>query len=77
MDQVVMELDALAVEDADPNDVTKAIVRVIDLPHGERPVRTHVGPSSDGADVAVGVGDRVGRELLRHIGLEDRLKPRL
>ncbi|WP_252181126.1 SDR family oxidoreductase [Azospirillum sp. B4] len=70
-------LAALEPPDADAASVAEAIVRVVALPHGKRPFRTHVDPSQDGAEVVNGVADRVRAELLRRIGLEDLLSPRL
>ena len=67
-------LAAIAPPDADPEDVTRAIVRVVDMPFGTRPFRVHIDPASDGAEVVNGVADRVRAEFLRRIGLEDTLK---
>lgn len=63
--------------DADPQTVADAIVEVIDQPFGKRPFRVHIDPSEDGAEIVNGVADRVRAELLRRIGLEDILKPRV
>lgn len=68
-------LAALEPEDADPTDVARAIVGVVDLPHGKRPFRVHIDPSQDGAEIVNGMADRVRRELLRRIGLEDLMSP--
>jgi NAD(P)-dependent dehydrogenase (short-subunit alcohol dehydrogenase family) len=68
-------LAALEPADADPVAVARAIVEVVDLPHGKRPFRVHIDPSQDGAEIVNGVGDRVRSELLRRIGLEDLLAP--
>lgn len=68
-------LAALEPEDADPDDVARAIVRVVDAPFGKRPFRVHIDPSSDGAEIVNGVADRVRAELLRRIGLADLLAP--
>jgi NAD(P)-dependent dehydrogenase (short-subunit alcohol dehydrogenase family) len=68
-------LTALEPEDADPAEVARAIVNVIEMPHGKRPFRVHVDPSQDGAEIVNGVADRVRRELLRRMGLEDLLSP--
>jgi hypothetical protein len=54
--------------------VARAIVRIVDTPHGQRPFRVHIDPSQDGAEIVNGVADRVRRELLRRIGLEDLLQ---
>jgi NAD(P)-dependent dehydrogenase (short-subunit alcohol dehydrogenase family) len=68
-------LAALEPEDADPTDVARAIVGVVDLPHGKRPFRAHIDPAQDGAEIVNGMADRVRRELLRRIGLEDLMSP--
>src|SRR5262249_18717900 len=68
-------LAAIAPQDADPEDVARAIVKVVDTPFGKRPFRVHVDPASDGAEVVNGVADRVRSEFLRRIGLGDLLKP--
>jgi NAD(P)-dependent dehydrogenase (short-subunit alcohol dehydrogenase family) len=67
-------LAALEPADAEPKDVARTIVRVVDTPQGKRPFRSHVDPSGDGAEIVNGVADRVRAEMLRRIGLEDVLK---
>lgn len=74
-DQALKGLAALAPPDADPEEVSRAIVRVVDAPFGKRPFRVHIDPADDGAEVVNGVADRVRRELLVNIGLGDLLKP--
>jgi NAD(P)-dependent dehydrogenase (short-subunit alcohol dehydrogenase family) len=66
-------LAAIAPPDADPGEVARAIVRVVDMPHGKRPFRIHVDPEEDGAEVVNIVADRMRSEFLRRIGLEDTL----
>lgn len=70
-------LAALEPADADPQAVAAAIVAVVDAPFGKRPFRVHIDPSQDGAEIVNGVADRVRAELLRRIGLEDILRPRV
>jgi NAD(P)-dependent dehydrogenase (short-subunit alcohol dehydrogenase family) len=70
-------LAALEPADADPQAVAAAIVTVVDMPFGKRPFRVHIDPSQDGAEIVNGVADRVRAELLRRIGLEDILRPRV
>ena len=67
-------LAALEPADADPTEVARAIVKIVETPHGQRPFRVHIDPSQDGAEIVNGVADRVRRELLRRIGLEDLLR---
>lgn len=70
-------LASLEPADADPEAVARAIVGVVDMPFGKRPFRVHIDPSEDGAEIVNGVADRVRAELLRRIGLEDILHPRM
>jgi NAD(P)-dependent dehydrogenase (short-subunit alcohol dehydrogenase family) len=66
-------LAGIAPPDADPEEVARAIVRVVDMPFGKRPFRVHIDPASDGAEVANMVADRLRAEFLRRIGLTDIL----
>jgi NAD(P)-dependent dehydrogenase (short-subunit alcohol dehydrogenase family) len=65
----------LSPQDPDPQDIANAIVKIIDAPFGERPVRIHFDPDTEGAAVVDAVADRARAELLRRIGLADLLKP--
>lgn len=75
-DVIMKGMVALEPVDADANAVAIAIVDIIGLPHGKRPLRVHVDPSKDGCEVVNGVADRVRAELLRRVGLDDLLKVR-
>jgi NAD(P)-dependent dehydrogenase (short-subunit alcohol dehydrogenase family) len=68
-------LAGLEPADADPSEVARQIVRVVNLPFGERPFRVHVDPSQDGAEIVNAVADRMRREMHRNIDLEDLLHP--
>ncbi len=59
----------------DAAEVADAIVRVIGLPHGERPFRTHVDPSRDGSEVVSVVYDRIRAEFFHRIGIDELLSP--
>jgi len=74
-DQALKGLASLEPADADVADVAVAIVKVVDTPFGQRPFRTHIDPSEDGAEIVNGVADRVRTEMYRRIGLEDLLRP--
>ncbi|PKA44131.1 SDR family NAD(P)-dependent oxidoreductase [Rhizobium sullae] len=76
-DQALKGLAGLEPADADPADVAREIVRVVDAPFGKRPFRVHVDPSQDGAEIVNGVADRMRREMYRNIDLEDLLHPRV
>ncbi|MFJ9864155.1 SDR family oxidoreductase [Streptomyces sp. NPDC101165] len=66
-------LGALVPPDADVAEVAEAIVRLVDLPAGRRPLRTHVDPSRDGSEVVSAVADRIRVDFFRRAGLEDLL----
>jgi NAD(P)-dependent dehydrogenase (short-subunit alcohol dehydrogenase family) len=68
-------LAALEPADADPSEIARQIVRVVNLPLGKRPFRVHVDPSQDGAEIVNGVADRMRREMYCNIGLENLLHP--
>lgn len=75
-EQALKGLASLEPADADPEEVARQIVQVVNLPHGRRPFRVHVDPSQDGAEVVNAVADRVRREMFTAIGLVDLLSPR-
>lgn len=57
------------------DEVAGEIARVVGLPHGERPFRTHVDPSRDGSEVVSAVYDRIRAEFFRRIGIDELLGP--
>jgi NAD(P)-dependent dehydrogenase (short-subunit alcohol dehydrogenase family) len=69
-------LGALIPPDADATDVARAIAEVVDLPHGQRPLRVHVDPTRDGSEVVSAVADRIRVDFFRRAGLDDLLTPR-
>lgn len=71
-DDLGKRLAALIPPDADVTEVAEAVVRLVAMPHGTRPLRTHVDPSRDGSEVVSAVADRVRADFFRRIGL-DRL----
>jgi NAD(P)-dependent dehydrogenase (short-subunit alcohol dehydrogenase family) len=73
MDQVGAKLAELAPPDADPAEVARAIVRVVNTPKGHRPFRVHIDPADDGAEVVNMVGDRIRTEFYDRVGLADLL----
>ncbi|WP_108662221.1 SDR family NAD(P)-dependent oxidoreductase [Acuticoccus kandeliae] len=76
VDQRALEgLAALEPADADPASVAREIVRIVALPKGRRPFRSHIDPSEDGAAIVNGVADRVRAQLMERIGLADLLHP--
>jgi NAD(P)-dependent dehydrogenase (short-subunit alcohol dehydrogenase family) len=61
--------------DADVEAVADAIVKIVNLPFGKRPFRTHIDPAQDGSEVVSVVADRIRAEFLRRIKLDDLLAP--
>jgi NAD(P)-dependent dehydrogenase (short-subunit alcohol dehydrogenase family) len=76
-DQALKGLVSLEPAGADAATVADAIVKVVDMPFGQRPFRTHTDPSQDGCEIVNGVADRVRAEMFRRIGLEDLLQPQV
>lgn len=75
MAELPSRLARLTPEDADANAVAEEIARVVDLPAGRRPLRTHVDPSHDGSEVVSAVADRLRVEFFRRAGIDDLLTP--
>ncbi|MDA0181388.1 SDR family NAD(P)-dependent oxidoreductase [Solirubrobacter phytolaccae] len=73
MDELAPRLASLTPSDADPGAVAEEIARVVDLPSGERPLRTHVDPTRDGSEVVSAVADRLRVEFFRRAGIADLL----
>jgi NAD(P)-dependent dehydrogenase (short-subunit alcohol dehydrogenase family) len=73
MDEVSKKLTELAPADADPSEVARQIVKVVDTPKGSRPFRVYVDPADDGAEDVFRVGDRVRQWFYQRIGLLDLL----
>ena len=60
-------------EGHEASEVADEIARVVGLPDGERPFRTHVDPSKDGSEVVSVVYDRIRAEFYRRIGIGELL----
>ncbi|WP_086694051.1 SDR family oxidoreductase [Streptomyces recifensis] len=75
VEQVSQRLAALAPADADASQVAEAVVNVVDTAHGSRPFRVHVDPANDGSEEVSEVADRIRRDFLARVGLEDILHP--
>lgn len=73
MDEVGKKLAELAPDDADPMEVARQIVKVVDTPKGSRPFRVYVDPADDGAEDVFRVGDRVRQWFFQRIGMADLL----
>jgi NAD(P)-dependent dehydrogenase (short-subunit alcohol dehydrogenase family) len=73
MDEVGKKLAEIAPVDADPTEVAREIVKVVDTPKGSRPFRVYVDPADDGAEDVFRVGDRVRQWFFQRIGMLDLL----
>lgn len=72
--QVAAKLAALAPADANVSLVSDEIARIVALPEGQRPFRTHIDPADDGSKKVSDVADRVRATFLKRVGLEDLLR---
>lgn len=70
---VSARLAELIPKDADVAEVAGEIVRIVDLPAGKRPFRTHIDPSRDGSEVVSAVADRIRAEFYHRVGIQDLL----
>lgn len=66
-------LNRLIPPDARAESVADEIVRIVGLPAGRRPFRSHVDPSKDGSEVVSIVADRIRAEFYQRVGIEDLL----
>ena len=74
-DTIQAALAATVPASADPGAVGRAVVEIVAMPFGERPLRVYVDPASDGAEVTFTVMDRVRSEFLHRIGQAALLHP--
>jgi NAD(P)-dependent dehydrogenase (short-subunit alcohol dehydrogenase family) len=72
-ERVVDGLTKITPADADPEDVAREMVRIVNLPYRQRPFRTHVDPCGDGAEEVSRVADANREQFLRRIGVDDIL----
>ena len=75
-DTIDQNLAAIFPAGHDADEVADEIVRVIGLPAGQRPFRTHVDPSRDGSEVVSAVSDRIRAEFYRRAGIAELLPAR-
>jgi NAD(P)-dependent dehydrogenase (short-subunit alcohol dehydrogenase family) len=75
MDQVGARLTALMPDNAHPQAVADEIVRIVALPHGQRPFRSVIDFIDDGAAAVTQVAERVREQFAERIGIADLLKP--
>ncbi|WP_207709787.1 SDR family oxidoreductase [Actinomadura macrotermitis] len=75
-DTMVEALSRIFPPGREAREVADEIVRVVGLPHGERPFRTHVDPSRDGSEVVSTMYDRIRAEFFHRVGIDELLTPR-
>lgn len=75
MDKVGERLTALTPDDADPQGVADEVVRIVNLPRGQRPARAVIDYVNDGAAEVIEVAERVRIDFARRIGIDDLLHP--
>ena len=75
LESVAQRLAEQAPEDASVTQVSDEIARIVALPDGTRPFRSHVDPANDGSEVVSAVADHIRGEFLARIGLGDLLHP--
>lgn len=68
-------LAATVPDSADPGAVARAVVELVSMPHGHRPLRIVIDPADDGSVVSLAVIDRVRSEFLHRIGYARLLHP--
>jgi NAD(P)-dependent dehydrogenase (short-subunit alcohol dehydrogenase family) len=66
-------LAAIFPEGRTVDEVADEIVRVVNLPAGQRPFRVHADPSRDGSEVVSAVNDRIRTEFYHRIGIAELL----
>lgn len=66
---------ASAPDDADVAEVARAIVRVVGMPFGTRPLRITIDPADSGAEELNKLGDRVRAAYLERGGMGDLFRP--
>lgn len=62
-------------DNSDPQEVARAIVRLVDLPVGTRPLHVTVDPADMGYEVMAAMGDRIRTQVMTEMGLKDILRP--
>jgi NAD(P)-dependent dehydrogenase (short-subunit alcohol dehydrogenase family) len=71
--KVAKTLAEIAPDDADVRQVARKVVEVVELPRGSRPLRVHIDPVNDGAEMVNLVADKIRADFLARIGLADLL----
>ncbi len=74
-DKILEGFRAIEPPGADVAAVADAMVKVVAMPFGKRPFRTHIDPSHDGSEEVNAVADTVRADFLHRIALGDLLVP--
>lgn len=74
-EEMLKRLGSLEPDWADPEEVARQIVKIVDTEKGKRPFRTHIDPSNDGSEAVNRVADAKRREFYERIGMLELLKP--
>lgn len=74
-DNMARALNDIFPEGHSADEVAREIVRIVSLPDGERPFRTHIDPSRDGSEVVATVYDRIRHDFFHRIGIQELLTP--
>ena len=61
--------------EADPTEIGRAVVEIVQRPRGQRPFRTVIDPADDGAGVSFPVIDRIRAQFLHRLGFSELLRP--
>lgn len=72
-DEVARGHEAVQPPESDPTDVARAIVDVVGMQPGKRPLHVTVDPADMGYEVMAAMGDRIRAEVYRRMGLENLL----
>jgi NAD(P)-dependent dehydrogenase (short-subunit alcohol dehydrogenase family) len=67
-------LAAVNASRADPQEIADAMVKIIETPAGQRPLRYRVGPGAGGVQRINALTDEVQAQMLKAFGLEDLTK---
>ncbi|KAH8929010.1 short-chain dehydrogenase/reductase SDR [Atractiella rhizophila] len=73
IERMLKGMKAIEPDWADPEEVGRALVRVINMEKGSRPFRAYVDPIDDGCEVVGRLQDRLKREFNRNIGIDSCL----
>lgn len=72
-EEIGQKLAAMAPDDADVSLVAEEVVRIVNLPVGQRPYRVHIDPADDGSEEVSEVADMNRRKFFARMDLVDLL----